>query len=49
MLAAQDFAVGSYPSWAAVGDFNGDGLPDMAVSDETSNTVSVLINDTPDL
>jgi hypothetical protein len=28
----------------AVGDFNGDGRPDLAVANEASNNVSVLIN-----
>jgi hypothetical protein len=30
----------------AVGDFNGDGWPDLAVADDLSNKVSVLINNT---
>jgi hypothetical protein len=30
-----------------VGDFNGDGLPDLAVANYFSNDVSVLINNTP--
>jgi hypothetical protein len=29
----------------AVGDFNDDGFPDIAVSNEMSNTVSVFLND----
>src|SRR5215470_11592000 len=29
----------------AVGDFNGDGSPDIAVSNELSNTISVFLND----
>jgi hypothetical protein len=31
----------------AVGDFNGDGLPDLAVANVYTNNVSVLINNTP--
>jgi hypothetical protein len=38
-------AVGSSPSAIAVGDFNGDGRPDVATADAGSNTVSVLLND----
>ena len=30
-------------SGVAVGDFNGDNKPDLAVANETSNTVSVLL------
>jgi hypothetical protein len=42
---AQDFAVGLhvYPMAVAVGDFNSDGWPDLAVTD--GGTVSVLVND----
>jgi len=36
---------GDRPYSLAVGDFNGDGLPDLAVANG-SNDVSVLINDT---
>jgi len=31
----------------AVGDFNGDGVEDLAVANNGSNNVSVLINNTP--
>jgi hypothetical protein len=43
----QTFAVGSNPLAVAVGDFNGDGRPDLAVSNLVGNTVSVLLNTTP--
>jgi len=34
-----------YPGWAAVGDFNGDGLPDIAVTQSVNgNAVDVLLN-----
>jgi hypothetical protein len=42
----QDFPTGAGPAWAAVGDFNGDGKPDLAVDNQFSNTVSVLVNTT---
>jgi hypothetical protein len=42
----QTFAVGSGPTGVAVGDFNGDGRPDLAVTNEFNNTVSVLLNTT---
>jgi hypothetical protein len=32
------------PGEVAVGDFNRDGFPDLAVTDHSSNTVDVLIN-----
>jgi hypothetical protein len=46
-LPQQTFAAGSQPYSAAVGDFNGDGKPDFAVSNRSSGTVSVFLNTTP--
>jgi len=43
---AQDFVVGSSPISVAVGDFNGDGVPDLVVANLFSINVSVLINNT---
>src|SRR4029077_6619241 len=40
----QTFAAGSEPVSVALGDFNGDGLPDLAVANYSDNTVSVLLN-----
>src|SRR3989449_264460 len=40
--APRDFAVGQNPPSVAVGDFNGDGVPDLAVANYGSTTVSVL-------
>ncbi len=37
------YGVGSNPSSVAVGDFNGDGIPDLAVANSEDNTVSVLL------
>lgn len=42
----QNYIVGDGPSAIAVGDFNGDGRPDLAVVKWTSNSVSILINTT---
>jgi hypothetical protein len=36
---------GPMPIGLVVADFNGDGKPDIAVSDETNNTISVFLND----
>ena len=50
-IAGRDFGAGSSPRSVAVGDFNGDGKPDLAVANSAynsgSNNVSVLINNTP--
>ncbi len=37
-----DYGTGSAPSFVAIGDFNGDGKPDLAVANSNSSTVSVL-------
>jgi hypothetical protein len=42
-LPAQTLPAGSLPQSVAVGDFNGDGIPDLAVANSDSNTVSVLL------
>jgi hypothetical protein len=44
--APQDYAVPNGPAYLAVGDFNRDGKPDLAVTQTTGNTVSLLINNT---
>src|SRR5205823_12352611 len=38
-------AAGSYPVGVAVGDFNGDGRPDVASANSGSSDVSALLND----
>lgn len=38
--------VGGGPQMLAIGDFNGDGKPDVAVPNQASNTISVLLNQT---
>ena len=39
-----DFTTGTSPSYAVIGDIDGDGKPDMAVTNWTSNTISVFRN-----
>jgi hypothetical protein len=39
-----NYAVETNPDSIAVGDFNGDGKPDLAVGNYTSTNVSVLMN-----
>src|SRR3989442_717046 len=41
--AARGFATGSHARSVAVGDFNGDGVPDLAVANAGSDSVSVLL------
>jgi len=38
-----DFGTGSFPHSVAVGDFNGDSKRDLAVANQGSNTVSILL------
>jgi VCBS repeat protein len=40
-------ATGRTPNFAAVGDFNGDGIPDIAVANNVSNTATVLLTQRP--
>src|SRR5216110_413227 len=42
--AKQDFATGANPLSVTVGDLNGDGKLDLAVANQGSTTVSVLLN-----
>src|SRR6516225_6414802 len=42
-IAPRAFAAGVAPFSVAVGDFNGDGILDLAVANEGSNNVSVLL------
>jgi hypothetical protein len=44
--AKTDFTTGTTPQSVSVGDLNGDGKPDLAVSNFSSNTVSILLNTT---
>ena len=44
--AQQTFATGAGPYSVAVGDFNGDGNPDLVVTNLDDGTVSVLLNTT---
>jgi hypothetical protein len=43
-FSQQIFGVGSLPVWAAAANLNGDQLPDLAVANAGSNTVSILLN-----
>ncbi len=42
--AKVDFPTGKYPNYIAIGDMDGDGKPDLAVTNQGNNTVSVLRN-----
>jgi len=39
----RDYTVGAYPESLVVGDFNGDGRPDIVTANQASNNVSVLL------
>ncbi len=41
------FPVGTEPWSVVVGDFNGDGKPDLAIANQGSNNVTVLLNNRP--
>jgi hypothetical protein len=40
-----NFATGLFASGVVLGDFNGDGALDMAVSNQNANNVSILLGD----
>jgi hypothetical protein len=42
-IARQDFHAGENPTQAVIGDFNGDGIPDLAVTDRNLSQVSILL------
>ncbi|MBI1746366.1 MAG: VCBS repeat-containing protein [Acidobacteria bacterium] len=46
-LPAQTLTVGTKPNPIVLGDFNGDGCPDLAVGNQASGTVSILLNNSP--
>jgi hypothetical protein len=45
--AGHTFASGQHPAQVALGDVNGDGKTDVVIANQTDNTVSLLLNSTP--
>jgi hypothetical protein len=45
--APTNFGTGSAPRWVAIGNFNGDAQPDLAVANNVSNNVSILLGTGP--
>jgi len=46
-LTSPSFLAGNAAGFVVAGDFNGDGKPDLAVVDSSSNVVTILTNLTP--
>jgi hypothetical protein len=46
LKSPDSFLVSALPTGLAVGDFNGDGLPDLASADDNSHSASLLVNQT---
>src|SRR5262245_25276842 len=44
-VAGSPFGAGTRPTSVAVGDFNGDGKPDLAVANQNSNNVTIRLGD----
>ncbi|OXS62743.1 hypothetical protein B1A99_02495 [Cohnella sp. CIP 111063] len=42
--APVSYSVGAYPSYLTIADFNGDSLPDVAVSNDGGSDISILLN-----
>ncbi len=43
IFGSADFTVGNSPNAIVTGDFNGDGVPDLAVTNNYDNTISILL------
>lgn len=39
------YATGAAPTGIVTGDINGDGKPDLAITNQSDNTVSILIDE----
>jgi len=44
---AQLFSLATVPNWLALEDFNGDSLPDLAIINNSDNSVSIFLNESP--